>query len=334
MGIKNLNKRLVEVGKIKIGGKNPNKTYNGKDGQKHRAPVKFDHFAITTLEKDNKDNFIIDADIMSELGGKPKALDILLLSDDIDNNFMTSYAMYSGQKCQCRGDGEIATRRYTKDDKGKELASPEYREIKCDTETCPFFQESIVRNKKQPPKCKPSGILSVMLPQTKKIGGVYKFRTTSWNTVINIISSLEAIKLITGGVLFGIPLKMELIEKPTEEHGKVKVVNIIYAGSIQQLQIESGQQKQLRIDGSVSMVKQDSMVKKSGILEDDEPPEDIETEFYPAEETDKPGTDGEDLAQTLAEKPPVNPVTNKKEEKKAETVPAENEKPEPKLDIF
>lgn len=302
MGIKNLNKRLVEIGKIKIGGKNPDKQYKGKDGEMHRAPVKFDYFLVTDLSKDEKDNFIPNAEIMKKLGATPKELDIFLLSDDIDNNFMTSYALYQGNKCVCRGDGETATRKISKNKDGKELKEPYFTEVKCDPETCEFFKSG---------KCKPNGTLSVMLPQTEKIGGVYKFRTTSWNSIVNITSSLEAIKLMTGGVLFGLLLKMELIEKQTEEHGKIKVVNIVYAGSIEKLQIEAGKQKQLRLDGSVSMTEQNKLIKSSGILT----PEDEPDEFYFEDETDEKGADPDILSAKIEEtKPQKEPV--KKEEKK------------------
>ena len=304
MGIKNLNKRLVEVGKIKIGGHGDLRKGKGNKPD-YRLPVKFDHFKVTGMDKDGNDNFIPDPEITKLLGDKPKALDILLLSDNIDNNFMTSYAMYKGKKCACRGDGEIATRRYTVDQKTKkELDKPVYKEIECNTETCPFFNA-------EKPLCKPNGILTCMLPQTNKVGGVHKFRTTSWNSVINITSSLEAIKLITGGVLFGIPLKMELIEKQTEDHGKVKVVNIVYAGSMQKLQIESGRQKQLRIDGSVSMIEQDKIIKTSGIMEDHDNPAEVEDEYYTEPEPEperkivpkkKKGTSSKDLGDKLDNK--------------------------------
>lgn len=289
MAIKNLNKRLVEIGKIKIGGKNPDKQYKGKDGNMYRAPVKLDYFLVTDLEKDEKDNFKPNAEIMKKLGDKPVALDIFVLSDDIDNNFMTSYAYYQGNKCACRGDGEIASRRFSKDKDGKELPEPYFADVKCDPETCPYFKAD---------KCKPNGTLSVMLPQTEKIGGVYKFRTTSWNSIVNIVSSLEAIKLMSGGILFGLPLKMELLEKQTEEHGKIKVVNIVYSGSIEKLQLEAGKQKQLRLDGSVSMAAQNSLIKSSGILK----PEDEPDEFYFDEPTDEKGTSPEILTEKLTEK--------------------------------
>ena len=123
MPIKNLNKRLVETMKIKIGGKGAERT--GKKGS-YRLPVKWDHFKVTGLEKDNKDNFIPDAGIMATLGDKPKKLDILLLTDDIDKNFQTAYACYQGSKRYCMGDGETAERR---EEKGKDNIV--YTKVEC-----------------------------------------------------------------------------------------------------------------------------------------------------------------------------------------------------------
>jgi len=298
MAIKNLNKRLVETLKIKIGGKSTT-VRKSKKGNDFQAPVKFDYFLVTGLDKDAKDNFIPDEGIMKTLGEKPKSLPILLLTDDIDKNFQTAYACYQGSKRFCMGDGETAERREGEN---------KYKQVKCDPETCDMFLSKA---------CKPSGILSCMLPQSEKVGGVAKFRTHSWNSIINITSSLEAIKLITGGVLFGIPLTMELIDKQTEEHGKVKVVNIVYNGSMQKLQIESGRQKQLRIDGSVSMTNQNNILDNSGVLEDHDNPEDVETEFYNQEVEAEPviakGSSPEKVSEKLAEKKEVEkPVEIKK----------------------
>jgi hypothetical protein len=270
MAIKNLTRRLVETHKIKIGG-HSEKEKTGQGGNKYRLPVKFNHFVVTGLDKDKNDNFIIDKVIMDQVGKEPKSLDIMLLSDDPDKNFMTAYQLYTGKTCACRGDGETASRIKTKDDNGKILDPPIYHNVDCNPETCEFALSKA---------CKPSGILSCMIPQSAKIGGVAKFRTHSWNSIINILSSLETIKLITGGVLFGIPLKMELIEKQTEKHGKVKVVNIVYAGDTTKLQLEAATQKQLRLGGSVDMIKQNQLIDNSHILEDHDDAADVEQEFY------------------------------------------------------
>ncbi len=318
MPIKNLQKRLVETLKIKIGGKGKEMKKRNSD-QTYRIPVKFDHFLVTGIEKDSKDNFIPDQGIMSALGDKPKKLDILLLTDDIDKNFQTAYACYQGSKLYCMGDGETCERRIKKDESKKET-------LVCDTETCDMFLSGA---------CKPSGILSCMLPQSEKVGGVAKFRTHSWNSIINITSSLEAIKLITGGVLFGIPLTMELIEKQTEDHGKVKVVNIVYNGGMQKLQLEAGRQKQLRLSGSVSMDNQNNMLDNSGVLVDHDDPNDVQEEFYnqepePVPEKKIKGSSPEKLTETLKEKKPVN---NKKDEVKKEKK-IEPGKKDNNLDIF
>jgi hypothetical protein len=298
MGIKNLSRRLVETHKIKIGGHGAVK--KGKNGD-YRLPVKFDHFLVTGLDKDGSDNFITDKVIMDQLGDKPKSLDIMLLSDDIDKNFMTAYQLYQGKTCACRGDGEIASRIKTKDDNGRLFDNPIYHDVPCDPETCDYALSKA---------CKPSGILSVMIPQSAKIGGVAKFRTHSWNSIINILSSLEAIKLITGGILFGIPLKMELIEKQTEKHGKVKVVNVVYSGNTTQLQLEASGQKQLRLGGSVNMQQQNQLIEKSHILDDHDDPNDVEQEFYNNQDDvieQKSGT--ETLKDELKKDKTVNPVT-------------------------
>lgn len=289
MGIKNLGRRLVETHKIKIGGHGAVK--KGKNGD-YRLPVKFNHFLVTGLDKDNNDNFIVDQGIMDQVGKEPKSLDIMLLSDDPDKNFMTAYQLYTGKTCACRGDGEVATRIKTKDDNGRVIDPPVYHEIVCDPTTCEFALAGT---------CKPSGILSCMLPQSAKIGGVAKFRTHSWNSIINILSSLETIKLITGGVLFGIPLKMELIEKQTEKHGKVKVVNIVYAGTTKQLQIEASGQKQLRLGGAVNMQQQEQLVDTSHVLEDHDDAGDVEQEFY-NNNIEEPKTGIEQLKDELKNK--------------------------------
>jgi len=348
MGIKNLNRRLVEIGKIKIGGHGAER--KGANGP-YRLPVKFDHFKVTGIEKDGTDNFIPNAEIMAKLGDKPKSLDIRLLSDDIDNNFPTRYASYKSNKCFCSGDGVIASRRTTHDGNNKELPEPIYIDIKCNTETCPIFLEK---------KCKPNGSLSLMLPQCEKVGGVFKFRTTSWNSIINITSSLEAIKLLTGGVidpvsgevkggiLAGLPLTMELIEKQTEDHGKIKVVNIVYAGSIEKLQLESGYQKQLRIEGSVNMGAQDKLIKDSGLLTPEDGPDEFypESEIEPEPEKKVKGANSETLENALkktssVEKPKKEgakkdkkPEPEKESEKNVESEKSESGEKKQQLDIF
>jgi hypothetical protein len=80
----------------------------------------------------------------------------------------------------------------------------------------------------------------VLIEGTDRIGGVWKYRTTSWNTVNAVLSSLALIKTITGGSLAGIPLWMVLSPKTvtvpgTGQNMVVFVVSIEYRGPEQEL---------------------------------------------------------------------------------------------------
>lgn len=204
--------RLAEIGKIKIGRKGTNTTQSG-----FRLPEKFDHFEVVSILKDEHGNFIPDP-IMAELGENPKSLEVMLLYNDPTLNFTTRYNEYKGGKCQCQGDGQTA---HTID--GNEIA--------CNPETCAKFKDK---------KCKLNGILSVILTKSPRLGGVYKFRTTSFNSVRSILSSLFFIRSLTGGVLAMIPLKMTVSPMQVQPVGIAKaqtiyVVNLEFAGTAQDL---------------------------------------------------------------------------------------------------
>lgn len=292
--IKNIQPRLCEIGKIKIGGKGRETTT--KSGKKMRLPVKYDHFVITKTTKDSDDNFEVDKDLMAQLGGKPKELSIRLLFDDIDLNFQTSYSCYKGKKCFCRGDGEKAMR--INDETGIR------KEISCIPEECEYKQKGY---------CKISGILSCLLPQASRIGGVYKLRTHSYNSVVNVLSALQFLSLATNGMLFNLPLKLELIEKETEEHGKIKVVNIAFDGNMDQLNNTIVQEKQRRLSGNIDVKKIEEKAVNSGLLEDNEEDEEIENEFYTKTNNSK-GNDAEDVKAKLKHKEKENVKKNDNED--------------------
>lgn len=288
-----LNHRLAEVGKIKIGGKGQTrKTRDGKST--YQLPTRYDHFVVTTTAKGNDGNFIPDKKIMDILGPNPTELKVRLLFDDTDMNFYTSFAFYQGAKCMCRGDGEIAEMLFLKGGKtpftlmdkadGKWVESSDQNAVSgermpiiCNTDTCPHMQP----DNNGATRCKPSGILSCLLEAAPAIGGVYRFRTHSWNTISNILSSLDLIKTISGGVLTGLPLRLQMLKKATDGHGNVNTVNIEFDGENYQ---EMRQQALLELDNrtkhSVNMLKIEKRAKALGFLDDTDDPADIETEFY------------------------------------------------------
>lgn len=290
--IKNgLTKRFAEIGKIKIGGKG--ETRKSKDGKEYQLPVRFEHFVVTTTEKGKDGNFIIDNEIMKQLGQEPKEIPIRLPFDSIDMNFFTSFQYYHGKKCLCHGDGIDAVR-ITKD--GTE------KKIKCDPSTCEFLQEE---------KCKPSGILSCHVPFSMDVGGIYRFRTHSWNTVSSILAALEYIKDNTRGILQGLPLKLKFLKKATQEHGNVNIVTIVLDGiemmKMRQLALEEFEN---RVKLGVDMKLLENQARDAGFEIDTDDPADVEAEYYlpTVENTDDIiGVTAEDAAEKLKEEPKKQP---------------------------
>lgn len=286
---KGLYKRFAEIGKIKIGGKG--ETRKSKDGKEYQLPVRYEHFVITKTEKGRDGNFIIDNDLTGKLcqDGKPKEIPIRLLFDSIDMNFHTSFQYYHGSKLICKGDGEKAERTGQNGVKSN---------VVCNPDECEFLKDQ---------KCKVSGILSCQIAGNPDIGGIHRFRTHSWNSVSNILTALEFFSENTNGILQGLPLKLVIIKKATQEHGNVNVVTIVLDG----IEFLEMRQKALaeykgRMELGINMKKLEKDAKDAGFMEDKDDPEDISGEFYPPTIDTQPidsgkGTTSEDLTEKIAE---------------------------------
>jgi len=236
MVIKNLPVVLAETGKIKIGKKGPERT--SSTGKKYQPPVKLDHFIVTTTERGPDGNFMEDIEVMKNLGGKPKEIEVVLPFNDVESNFVTSLKFYSGRTAICFGDNNRATRK-KKDGTVEEVecnALDESREI------CPYFKSR---------QCKMTGTLSVILPQAQYLGGVYKYRTTSWHGIIKTMSSLLFLQQLTGGRLAGVRLTMKLLSGMAEISGKqmgFHYVTLVYKGDDIKLLGDLRQVKEIRRD--------------------------------------------------------------------------------------
>lgn len=275
MRIKNLEPRLGEIGKIKIGGLNPEKRKNRTGDGFHQLPVRYDHFVITHCHRGPDGNLVPNDEIMKLIGDKCKDLEILLLYNDPELNFPTSYAWYDGKKRMCQGDGATAQRRGAKDGKANGTFS---------TIACPC--EKLEKDEKGGSLCKPYGILSVMLPQIDQIGGVFTFRTHGWNSVTAIMSSLELLANLTRGHIAMIP-KLKLVLKPIAgEHGDVFVANIVFTGKLSDLydaafkvrELEAGQETRLML------LEKNASSAAEQMMRNEDPAEEavIAEEFYPA----------------------------------------------------
>lgn len=227
--IKTIPLQLPEIGKIKIGRKGT--VRQSGQGNPFQPPQKLDHFLVTTLERGDDGNYVVDAGAHRQLGEKPRDLPVRLVFDDPDLNFQSRLVCYRGKTLWCHGDG-VEAQRLQKDGTWKAH----------DCASCPLadpaFQAS--PENQQWPKCKMNGRLSVMLGTAQKVGGVHVLRTTSYNTIVGITSSLAFLTSVTGGPLAGLPLTLSLRPKTaTDPSGKTQtiyVASLAYSGDMEALQ--------------------------------------------------------------------------------------------------
>jgi len=270
--------RLAEVGKIKIGGKG--KKVTSKKGAQFRVPEKYDHFVVTTSFKDPRtDDFVADTALMARIAeqsgqdpAKLRFIPVTLLFDDPDLNFQVRFSCYAGNQAWCIGDGTKALR--LKNDKERE------------TIECPC--ERVLPAYKGQNRCKVFGRLSVILQCAERLGGVWVFRTTSWNTTRNILSSMMLLKQITGGVLAGLPLLLTIQPKTVvTQDGQsqvVYVVNIEYSGTIEDLTRKALDIKRQRTEYKVQVELLEDQARQRLLSMpdvDEEEARDIRGEFYP-----------------------------------------------------
>jgi len=190
--IKNQEAEMMEGGKIRAGSK---KMKNGK-----LLPNADEFFTITTMRRlkdidpnDPDTGFERDEAIHKRVGDTPTRLAVRLPCNQPDLNFGTYFGKYTSATTDCRGDGEIAI---TKDG----------NEIDCLGEDCPKFEKG---------ECKKHGVLSVILEAAGRFGVVYKFRTTSENSIKNLIASIDALTVASEGYPANIPLWLTLTPKET-----------------------------------------------------------------------------------------------------------------------
>jgi hypothetical protein len=293
MAIKGLTPQLAERGKIKIGGLGDERRKQGSQ-ETYKLPVKYDYILITTMQRDQAGRLMPDTDLMDRLGNnqgvqKLTEIPVRLLYDDIELNFPTRYSCYKGNRCWCTGDGEKAQRlgEGRIEDKTvspgfRQAGAQEYGEVPC---PC----ERLEATYSQKDKCKPMGTLQVLLEGVDRVGGVWRFRTTSWNTVNAILSSLVLIKTITGGILSGIPLHLVLSPKtvtvPTSGQNQVVyIMSLEYRGPEEKLAELGYAIAKRRIEHRTKMEAMEAEARKLLVAPHQEPVEEQRAtaeEYYP-----------------------------------------------------
>lgn len=269
--------RLAEIGKIKIGGLGEEKT--SAKGNKYRTPEKYDHFKITKTTRDGFGDFEIDKLAHEYLGAEPKEIPIRFLFNDLDLIWQTRYVCYNGKKMVGRGDGETFEALNTTTGEWKEILRP-------DKQLEPGYKGN--------DKWKLSGVLSCILDlPSAGVGGLWRFRTTSYNSVSYITSSLMLIASQTGGHIANVPLNLVVEPKqgvdPTGNPVTVYVVSLRFRGTIEELQtkaykvLEANKRNLLAIEMLEKSARQELETNKTIFDEDGG---DQGLEFFP--ETNKP----------------------------------------------
>jgi hypothetical protein len=273
--IKNLGARLACRYKIKIGGLGKETT--SKQGTRFRLPEKYDHFVITTNERDPFGNLIPAHDIMQAYGPKPTELNVILFSNEIEDVYNDWYAYYTGKSVQCKSiDGEIArwnhmlaplpqSLQQIQDENGWTL-------VRCTGQQCPVYQKE---------NCKINAIFRCILAEAQTVGGVAELRTTSINSALQLRASLALIQQVTGGYMAGIPLILKLqpktVQLPQGGQSIIYITHLEYPGSLLDL-------KQIALEYQKKIALMDKDLRLVAASAYEETPEEIAhvvEEFYP-----------------------------------------------------
>jgi hypothetical protein len=161
-------------------------------------PTKLDHFVFLRKKKTaNRIEWEVDPDLISHYGEQCREVHIILIDDDIENIFPSSYAWWSAAERKCWGDGVSATRRTPEQPGGQPWPQ-------CGN-GCPELAAG---------QCKPSGDLRFVLADFPRLGSVCRIHTSSYRSIRQIHSALQEIQTFTGGRLAGITGK--LVVRPEE----------------------------------------------------------------------------------------------------------------------
>ncbi len=155
-------------------------------------PTKLDHFVFLRKKRTAKGvEWEPDPELTKQYGSDCRAVRIMLIDDDIENVFPTSFAWWSAVERKCWGDGARATRR-TPERPGGQPWKP------CGN-GCPELASG---------QCKPSGDLRFILADFPRLGSICRIHTSSYRSIRQVHSALQEIQSLTGGRLAGLTAKL------------------------------------------------------------------------------------------------------------------------------
>lgn len=227
----------------------------GERGDK--APIKTPPRIRMPLRNLETKKFDIDEETMkaaaSRLGVKNWARDVdaipvYLLSDKIvgdDGVVYLERALYTGRGRLCSSAAgmekamqKVDVKAYASKKQIKEL--PVMREVECDS-NCPLWGAP-----DKPTDCKWRAIVNVQLQDSPVFPSPTRHRTRSKYSIRAMVTSLQHISAITGGVLMGIPLlfrqvKIDVKDKDSKTR-RIPIMVFEYPGTIQELRAEAARE--------------------------------------------------------------------------------------------
>jgi len=240
---------LVTLGNIKIGGKS-RQARKSASGNVWFAPIKYDSFHLTTMNRDETGHLIEDDRLMKELvavpgcsdNGKLRAIPIRLLSDDIEEVLQSSICWYGRKSIGARSDGK--TVRWFYDPKTMKPYDPPI--------DAPFTPEMLTWKAGSNPMFKIHSIFNCVVASSEsRWGGVYRFRTTSVISFKQLHASLLHLGQLTGGILIGMPLMLCLRPMQVSPEGNATTVHVAHVelrgGDLKQIQGEALEQMRFRL---------------------------------------------------------------------------------------
>jgi len=271
-------------------------------------PTKLDHFVFLRKKKTaNRVEWEIDPELTKHYGEQCRDLHIMLIDDDIENVFPSSYAWWTATERKCWGDGVSATRR-TAEKPGGQPWKP------CGS-GCPELDAG---------QCKPGGDLRFVLADFPRLGSVCRIHTCSYRSIRQIHSALQEIQTFTGGRLAGITAKLTV--RPEEatyfdRKEKRKRTASIWALS---LEVEGDDMRKLiaNLTENARLFAETRKLLGSGgkvfeVVEDEqEQAPEVAAEFYPAAangasagEGTTAGSPPDTIPAVSAPQPTTNPLT-------------------------
>lgn len=154
---------------------------------------------------------------LAQFGEKPRELPIMFLTDDDPEQWYKAYSKSRG--LVCRGDGERAMALVdveTGDIATHESKTTELREVPCNPKTCP------VHEKKQ---CHQVMNLQFYIRGTELLG-VYQLDTGSFNSIINVNSSIAMLRTVAGRLAM-IPMTIVVEPRDVQVEGRKKTVYVL-----------------------------------------------------------------------------------------------------------